>query len=73
MGKHTEPRVCLLATCNEAIALQVAILRHLNLFADDENQETNQLLRQFQTRLVERLDALSLPHPPVQQRGSPHG
>lgn len=69
MGKNTEPRICVLAPVNEVIALNVAIARHLAGYADE--QDTNQLLRQFQHRLTEQLDALSIPHPSV--RGSQHG
>jgi hypothetical protein len=65
-GRYEEPRLCIIATPNEAIALNVAIARHLNCFAQEENWETNQLLLTFQNRLTQHLDALSIP--PIKRR-----
>jgi hypothetical protein len=74
MTKDSEPHICLFATTNEVIALNVAVARHLALFTDSEHRETNRLLRQFQQRLTEHLVERSLPDPlPRQGKEMQHG
>jgi hypothetical protein len=61
MQKYAEPQICIFATCNEVIALNLAISRHQTFFAQKENAEVNQLLAVFQRRLVEHLPTVSMP------------
>jgi hypothetical protein len=59
--KYCEPQICIVATCNEVIALNLAIGRHQTFFAHKENAEVNRLLSVFQCRLVEHLPTIPLP------------
>jgi hypothetical protein len=61
MQKYVEPQICIFATCNEVIALNLAIGRHQTFFARRENAEVNRLLSVFQQRLVEHLPTAYVP------------